>query len=251
MRSKKAAASASGFAAAFACAALALAQAPTPLLKPFGGAQSTQLREPWRIETLEKLPRHTRFEVVPLEGKLVLRVSADASYANLVHPVNAYGAALRWRWRVERMSLATDLARKSGDDVPARLCVLFDVPLERLDAAERWKLRLGRFLFGAELPPAGVCYVWDARLPAGTWLPNAYTDRVQMLVLRSAASGHAQSHWYEESRDVRADFAQAFPVEARDGPVPIAAVAVSADGDDTGAVSIAYFDDVVLEPPLP
>jgi hypothetical protein len=206
---------------------------------------------PWRLETLPKLPRHTRFEVADLEGGRVLKVSAERSYANLLHPVAAPAGSLRWRWRLERQDEGTDLTRKDGDDVPARLCALFDVPAERLSASERWKLRLGRALFDPQLPAAAICYVWDARLAAGTWLPNAHTDRVQMLVLRSAASGHALGRWFDEARDLRADFARAFPRESAGGPVPLAAIAISADGDNTGAASVAYFGDVALEPALP
>ena len=219
-----------------------------PVVASFRQAEAGEPPRPWRLETLPKLPRHTRFEVVDVEGSRVLRVSADRSYANLLHPAALPAATLRWRWRVERQSGETDLTRKEGDDVPARLCALFDVPAERLSTGERWKLRLGRALFDPQLPAAAICYVWDARLPAGTWLPNAHTDRVQMLVLRSAASGHAAGRWFDEARDLRADFARAFPREAAGGVVPLAAIAISADGDNAGVASVAYFGDVALEP---
>ena len=241
--------------ASLAAQAPAPASPALPMVVPFSGsasgATSGLVREPWRVETLSKMPRHTRFELEPLEGRLALKVTAEGSYANLVHPLKADGALLRWRWRVDAMSEATDLTRREGDDVPARLCVLYDVPLERLGTGVRWKLRLARMLYDARLPAAAICYVWDAKLPAGTWLPNAHTDRVQLLVLRSAASGHRRGAWFEEARDVRADFARAFPDEAREGPVPVSGVAISADGDNTGAASVAWFGDIVLEPSLP
>jgi len=229
-----------------AFSSLGLAESGT--MASFSQSAGGEPPRPWRLETLPKLPRHTSFEVVDLEGQRVLKVSADQSYANLLHPVAAPAASsLRWRWRVERQSGATDLTRKEGDDVPARLCVLFDVPAERLSTGERWKLRLGRVLFDPQLPAAAICYVWDARLAAGTWLPNAHTDRVQMLVLRSAASGHSTGRWFDEARDLGADFARAFPREAAGGRVPLAAIALSADGDSTGASSVAYFGDVALD----
>lgn len=223
-----------------------------PLVAPFSTAANGAPPAPWRLITLPKLPRHTRYEVAAVDGVRALKMESDGGYANLLHPLAAdTGAtpALRWRWRVDAHPAGADLTRKSGDDVPARLCVLFDLPLDWLAAGDRLKVRLGRLLFDRDLPAASICYVWDARLPAGTWLANAYTDRVQMLVLRSAASGHAEGTWQSESRDLRADFARAFAHEAQAAagrPVKIAAIGVAADADNTGGRALAWIGDVAL-----
>jgi hypothetical protein len=172
-------------------------------------------------------------------------VRAESSYANLVHelPPSTAATRLAWRWRVDRAIENADLARKSGDDVPARLCALFDLPLDRLPAGDRFRMRLGRMLFDSKLPAAAICYVWDAKIAAGTWLANAYTDRVRMLVLRQGSTGR----WFEEARDLRADFATAFPAESRAGLPPVSAIAVSADGDNTGGSALSFFGDIALE----
>lgn len=230
---------------------LALAAAPVAAsaVAPFSGAPPGEPPAPWRIVTLPKIPRATSFRIVEQDGTRVLRVQADGSYANLLHDLQADPTAtpiLRWRWRVASLSEATDLTRRDGDDVPARLCVLFDLPLARLSVADRAAVRLARALFDPQLPAATICYVWDARLAPGTWLPNAYTARVQMLVLQRGVS----ADWKEERRDLRADFARAFPAEAAGGPLPpLRAIGISADGDNTGARSLAYFGDVRLEAP--
>jgi len=209
----------------------------------------------WRIATASKIARHTRFDLVADGATTVLRLSSHASYANLVHRVaanrepEAVAPTLAWRWRVDQAVAGADLTRKEGDDVPARVCVLFDVPAERLSFAARWAVSIGRRLFDPDLPAAALCYVWDSHLAAGTWLPNAYTDRVRMLILRSADTGQ----WVNELRNLRADFARAFPREARPphagAPTylpPIVAVAVSADSDNTGASSLAFIGDLAL-----
>jgi len=207
-------------------------------------AVGAALPRPWHVVGLDKLPRQTRYDLVARDGTTVLRAVADASYANLVHPLDDERARrLHWRWRVERPIEHADLTRKEGDDVPARVCVLFDLPLERLRLGDRLAVQLGRALFDDQLPAASICYVWDSRLSPGTWLANAYTDRVQMLVLRKGHYGQ----WFEESRDLAADFARAFPHEAVGGLPPLAAVGVSADADNTGGRSLAYFGDLGLE----
>jgi hypothetical protein len=221
------------------------APAPAQGIPAFSVAPPGDPPAPWRVSTLPKVPRHTRFTIAERAGARALRVEADASYANLMfRPAEGLEAGtLRWRWRVDSLSRDTDLARKAGDDAPARLCVLFDLPLARLRLGDRLAMRLARAWFDPALPGATVCYVWDARPAAEAWLPNAYTDRVRMRVLQSGVA----TDWKHESRDLRADFVHAFPDEAAAGPVPrILAIGIGADGDNTGARSLAWIGDVTL-----
>jgi hypothetical protein len=215
---------------------------------PFSSASGPELPAPWRIVTLPKIPRHTRYAVAENDGRRAVRADADASYANVVHPLNAdIGATpiLRFAWRVDRFPENSDLTSRARDDVAAKVCVLFDVPLERLSLVDRTKIQLGRRLFDPQLPAATMCYVWDRTLPAGRWIDNAYTDRVRMLVLRSGASGEP-SRWFDERRDLRADFAQAFPREATFGLPKVAALAFATDADNTKSQATAWFGDMAL-----
>ena len=215
---------------------------------PFSSASGPELPAPWRIVTGPKVARHTRYAVAESDGRTAVRADADASYAIVIHPLNAeIGAApiLRFAWRVDRFPEHSDLTSRARDDAAAKVCVLFDVPLERLSLIDRTKIQLGRRLFDPQLPAATVCYVWDRTLPAGRWIDSAYTDRVRMLVLRSGASGEL-SRWLDERRDLRADFAQAFPREAAFGLPKVAALAFATDADNTKSQAAAWFGDMAL-----
>lgn len=217
-------------------------------LTPFSGASGTELPAPWRVVTLPKIPGHTRYTMAENDGRRAVHAEADGSYANVVHPLNAdiTGAPiLRFAWRVDRFPAGSDLTTKAGDDLAAKVCVLFDLPLDRLSFVDRTKVQLGRRLFDPQLPAATVCYVWDRALPAGRWINSAYTDRVRMLVLRSEASGE-RSRWFDERRDLRADFRQAFPAEAEPGMPRVAAVAFATDADNTKSQASAWFGDLAL-----
>jgi hypothetical protein len=224
----------------------ATAQDVTPLSSTPDG----RVPPPWQVITLPKIPRHTTYEVVNFDGRRVVRSMADGSYANVVHPLNVDPgtAKLRWSWRVDEFPAGSDLSVKRGDDLAAKVCVLFDLPLERLSWIDRLKIELGRRLFRLDLPAATLCYVWDRTLAPGAWLPNIYTDRVRMLVLRSGAAGE-QGRWFEERRDLRADFTGAFGAEAEGGVPPINAVAFATDADNTGSRALAYFGDISLTAP--
>jgi hypothetical protein len=222
--------------------------ATDPGAVPFSSASGPELPAPWRIVTVPKIPRHTRYALTESDGRVAVRADADASYANVIHPLNAeIGSTpiLRFAWRVDRFPEHSDLTSRAHDDVAAKVCVLFDVPLERLSLVDRTKIQLGRRLFDPQLPAATICYVWDRTLPAGRWIDNAYTDRVRMLVLRSGAKDEP-SRWIDERRDLRADFVQAFPREAASGLPRVAALAFATDADNTKSRAAAWFGDIGL-----
>jgi hypothetical protein len=224
----------------------ALSASAAPLSR-FSSANGTALPPPWQIVTLPKIPRHTQYALVQLDGRKVVRAEAHGSYANVVHPIGAdVGTTpiLRFSWRADRFPERSNLRTKEGDDMAAKVCVLFDIPPGRLSFGDRVRIELGRQLFDPKLPSATLCYVWDRELPTGTWLPNAYTDRVRMLVLRSANAGD-KGRWFDERRDLRRDIAQAFGNES-DGLPPVIAIAFATDADNTGGSALAYYGDIGL-----
>jgi hypothetical protein len=112
----------------------------------------------------QTLPR-TRFTAVDLDGVRALRIEAQGSYGNLLHELPAgarAGRQLSWRWRVERFAAGTDLRQKAGDDTAAKVCLMFDMPLDRVPFLERQTLRMARAAASEDLPAATLCYVWDA-----------------------------------------------------------------------------------------
>jgi Protein of unknown function (DUF3047) len=216
------------------------------LLAPLTGPGPTP-PEPWQVARLpaQKAPP-TRYEVVELEGRRVLRVTADASYGNLVHTLPAGTSAhqLQWRWRLDKANDKADLSRRSGDDAAVKVCALFDMDMRHVPFVERQLLRLARARSGEPLPAATICYVWEPQLAAGLALDNAYSQRVRMIVLRG--QGGALGEWATEQRDLRADFQRLFGQESPEVP-PLMAVAVSADADNTGSRSLAYVAELVLQ----
>jgi hypothetical protein len=218
-------------------------------IAPLSASTDGRIPPPWQVITLPKIPRQTLYRVVMFDDRRVVKAEAEGSYANVLHALSVDPGTtpiLRWSWRVERFPARSDLSIKSGDDLAAKVCVLFDLPLTRLSFFDRVKIEIGRRLFKLDLPAATICYVWDRTLPPGTWLPNAYTDRVRMLVLRSAKVGD-QGRWFEERRDLRADFVRAFGAEADGGLPVVAAIGFATDADNTGDSALAYFGDITLE----
>lgn len=222
-----------------------VANAAVPL--PFAASGSTP-GAPWRVVGLPHQSKpFTRFAVVDLDGHRALRVEADASYGNLVHPLETAEALhhLAWQWRVDEPNPAADLRSRQGDDIALKVCTLWDLPIERVPFFERQVLRLARAHAGEALPAATVCYVWDAHLPPGTELPSPFTRRLRYVVLRSG--GDPIHAWTSERRDIAADFMRLFGAETPELPV-LLGIAVGADADNTRGHSLAHATDLVLEP---
>ena len=230
-----------------AAAALAVAAAASAAIAPFSAAApGGELPPAWRRMPLPNVAP-AEIALVADAGATVLRVRAAAGTSSAVHAldVSAEGARLAWRWKIDRVVDGGDLARRVGDDYAARVYVTFDVPLARLPFATRARIHLARLFYGAELPAAALCYVWDNRHPPGTTAWNAYSEQVRMVVVESGNAKAGQ--WVAEARDVAADFRAAFGARLP-GAVPrVNGIAVSADTDQTRETVTAWFGDLRLE----
>jgi len=233
-------------AAALICMAAPPARAEG-LLTPFSTAPGPQAPAPWRFATLpNKAP--TKFEITQLDGQKVLKVDADQSYGNLIHPTRVQlngEATLAWRWKVEQFVTGADLHTKSGDDGAAKLCVYFDFPANRLPLGERTKLAVGSTTTGESVPTQTLCYVWDAKESKDSEFDNAFTKRIRMDVIESGATDKAGG-WLTERRNLLPDYKRAFGAEAGETLPDVVGVAIQADADNTKSRGISYYSDIDL-----
>lgn len=231
-----------------ACVCGSAATARAAGLEPLDAGVGPAAPAPWQVAGLPKqaLP-YSRFSMIELDGKRVLRLDADRSYGNLVHPLakDEPGRFLSWRWRVDVPNERANLRVRGGDDSAAKVCVMFDLPLQALPFLDRQVVQLARLRSTEMLPTATVCYVWDAQFPPGTVLDNPYTRRVRLIVVRG--QGTPLATWRQERRDVHADFLRLFGDEASEVPA-IVGVGIAADADNTQGRSLAYVADLRLEP---
>ena len=213
---------------------------PTPAVVMVGHftQAAAQVPPPWQLVRLSERLKPTRYHVTTWDGVTGIEAQAEASMALMARPLTVqlqHTPVLCWRWRVDDVLKAVDLSRKDGDDYAARVYVALKVPPEALGFGVRTKLALARSLFGDQVPDAAVNYVWDNRHPVGTRQANAYTDRTQMIVVRSGAT--EAGRWVNERHDVLADARRHF------GAVDHQAVllAVASDTDNTGERARAGF----------
>lgn len=190
--------------------------------------------------------RATRYSLVADEATVVLRADADASASGIVREIRVdlrETPVLAWRWKVMNLLERADIRTKAGDDFSARVYVTFAVDPAALPPAERAKLSFARLVYGDKVPAAALCYVWDAKAPRDTLVPNAYTERVRMIVAESGAA--RLGTWVRMQRNVREDYMRAFGAE----PGAVTSVIVSTDTDNTGETAVAFYGDISFGPP--
>jgi hypothetical protein len=235
-----------GIGAALLCGMALPAQAAEALV-PWSAARGSEPPPPWHVSGLPHQSKpFTRFSV-ERQDTPVLKVESDRSYGNLVHLLQPSTAwhHLSWRWTVDQPVAGADLQHRNTEDMPVRVCVLYDLPHDKIPLVDRALLNLTSGNSDDPVPGATVCYVWDQKLAPGTALHSPFTGRLRMLVLRGHETPLHQ--WVSESRDLDADFKRLFGEESDTVP-PILAVAVGADADNTQGQGLAHVGPLNLGP---
>lgn len=221
------------------------AQPPAPLeVGKFSAAvEGSSLPDGWKPLTFPKVPKHTTYMLVRDGSAVVVKAVSNASASGLTKAVRIDPREypiVRWRWKVDNLLKAADVATKAGDDYPARLYITFEYDPDKVGFGKKAKYKAGRLIFG-DIPIAALNYIWDAKAPQGIFFDNAYTDFARMVVLRSGLQGVGT--WMEEERNICEDYRKAFDGE----PPMINGVAIMTDTDNTKESAVAYFGDIVFK----
>lgn len=232
----------------FCTLALLGANGWTAGLTAFSSSPGSQPPAPWQLVGLPNRAEKpvTQFDLTDVDGAHVLRVRADKSWGSLVHPTKDAvkpGTMLRWRWRLEQPLPKADIHAKATEDSPLKVCVSFDMPVDKIPGAERTMFRFAQFVAREKLPTATLCYIWGAKEAIGYEQASLFTARVRFVVLANEST--PLKTWVSKERDVYADFMKAFGQEA--GAVPaLLAIIVGADADNTQGSSHGYLGDLQL-----
>ena len=197
--------------------------------------------EAWQPLNFPKIDRHTIYTIAtnPEKSESWLRAESDRSASGIAwqkqYDVYAY-PKLRWRWRVENVYQKGDATKKSGDDYPIRIYVVFPYDPATASVGKRLKYGIAKTVYGEYPPDSGLNYVWESRENPAQFVVSPYTDSVMMFLKEKGAAKVGQ--WVEEEADVLADYRKAFGKE----PPHSAGIAVMSDSDNTGERAVAFID---------
>jgi hypothetical protein len=198
----------------------------------------------WKPLTFKKIKSVSRYSLVREEGITVVKAEADRSASGLVRAITIDLKEypwIEWRWKAVNLLRKGDVRSKQGDDYPARLYITFAYDPGSLSAFEKLKYESAKLLYGDYPPLAAINYIWDNRTPTGTVVPNAYTNRLKMIVVESGPA--KLNRWVSEARNLYEDYHRAFGEE----PPPTTSVAIMTDTDNTGESAMAYYGDIIFK----
>ncbi len=134
-----------------------------------------------------------------------------------------------------------DLAKKAGNDYPARIYITFQYDSQKVGLFGKAKYEAAKLIHGRYPPLGAINYIWESRAPAGTAVSNPYTDQVHMIVVERGPA--KLNTWIMEERNVYEDYKRAFGEE----PPMMSGIAIMTDTDNTGESAEAYYGDIVLK----
>lgn len=225
------------------CLVVSTAANAEPIALSHFSEPSASVPEPWQRVVVNDTLKPTQYRVSTVDGITGIEAIADNSMALMGRQIRvdlSKTPVLCWRWRIDAPLNSADMKTKAGDDYAARVYVALSIPPQNMSFVTRAKLKLGRAVFGDQIPDGALNYVWDNRYPVGTTMANAYTDLTRMIVVNSGAAKAGQ--WLMVRRDLSADIEQHFPHQAAAPTL----LAVASDTDNTGEKAHAYFADFRL-----
>lgn len=178
------------------------------------------LKKEWEMKEFKG---QTKYEVVQEDGNNVLRAASNASASGLIYqfeydPMDY--PVISWRWKIENIYKKGDAFKKSGDDYPARIYIIFP----------HWFTPMTR----------SINYIWANTLPKGSFIPNAYYSRAIMIAVQSGDENIGK--WINERRNIYEDYKMVFGEE----PSKVGGIAIMTDSDNTRESAVSYYDNIEI-----
>jgi hypothetical protein len=225
-----------------------IAQVPPGIVYFSAGKPGGPLPVGWEPVKITDQKKPTEYTLVNNDGQVVLHAKADGAATGLAQriPIDVEKwPIVEWRWKINQLVVTADNAKAGKEDSPVRLVFEFDGDKKKLSFGERTGLSLAESISGREAPYAQLMYIWSNAAPVNTVIPNPRTNRVQMVVASSGATGVGE--WQSLSRNLREDYKRAYGED----PGKLTAYGVLTDTDNTGESVLAWYGDIIFKPRAP
>lgn len=164
----------------------------------------------------------TRYEIVTVEDKPLLKAIADSTASGMVRHIDidlTKTPYMNWSWKIENILSNVDETQKSGDDYAARVYVVIS----------------GGFLFWKT---RAISYVWASNKPKESHWPNAFTENA--LMIASQSGDEYVGDWINEKRNILDDIQNLLGIDATE----INGVAIMTDTDNSKQSATAYYGNI-------
>jgi hypothetical protein len=212
----------------------------TVLLNPGTGiVENFNTLSAWTPLTFPKIKRHTRYSIRRDEKLSYLKTETDNSASGLLYSreFNIFKTpVIRWRWKINNVYKKGDGTRKSGEDYPIRIYILFKYNPDDAGFSQRVKYNTIKLIYGRYPPHSSISYVWANRTHSADVFASPYSDRSKIIIKQKGKSNIGK--WMSEKVNILEDYIRVFGEK----PPETAGLAIMSDSDNTGESGMAYID---------
>ncbi len=198
----------------------------------------------WELLKFPKIKTHSRYSIVQENGKNILQCESNASASGLIlkKTFNIYKySKLKWKWKISNVYNNADPRKKSGDDFPIRIYIIFKYNPEKATLYEKTKYSAAKLIYGEYPPHSSVNYVWSSRVIPERLITSPYTDRVKLVLLQKGPE--KVNTWITEEVNILEDYKRAFG----ENPPETASLAIMSDSDNTGESAKAFIEYIQVK----
>ncbi len=198
----------------------------------------------WQPLPLPGVETRTVYESDTEDGRSVVRSDSRCSASALAVPLERVDLEatplLRWSWKIEQPLAPREERVKAGDDFAARVYLTFRFDPRGASWGERLRNRIGRSIYGREVPGRALNYVWTSSEPAGESWDNPFAPASKMISLGSGPL----PEWRSQEVNVVRDYQRFFEGDLAQ---PLG-LAIMTDSDNSCSRASAWFADFAFAP---
>jgi len=198
----------------------------------------------WEPLNFPKIKNHSRYSIISEKGKNILQCESSGSASGLIYKktFNVYNyRKLKWKWKISNIYNNVDPFKKSGDDYPLRIYIIFKYDPAGAALFEKAKYNALKLIYGEFPPRSSINYVWSSKVIPDGIITSPFTDRVKFILLEKGAE--KVNTWITEEVNILEDYRKAFGTN----PPETASLAIMCDSDNTGQSAKAFVEYINIE----
>lgn len=205
------------------------------------------LRE-WKFLYFPVIKRHTKYSIDKDNDNSYIIIKSDDSSSALEYTkefsVYEY-PIMEWRWKIDNVYKKGDATKKSGDDYPIRVYIIFKFDYSKMNAFEKIKYNaikgIAKKLYGQYPPHSTLNYIWSNKYFKEDMLKSSYFPKTSRMILLEKGNKEI-GVWKTEKVNIIEDYKKYFG----DEPPKKALIAISSDSDNTHEKATSYIDYIKI-----
>lgn len=199
--------------------------------------------ESWKPLKFPKIKQYTIYSILTENGNSYLKAEANRSASGIIFKriFNVFEYPLiKWRWKISNIYKKGNAKKKSGDDYPIRIYVIFKYDPPKASFIEKAIYNGAKLIYGEYPPHSSLNYIWANRVHEERIITSPYTNKSRMITIEAGPSKSGQ--WIDEKTNILEDYKRAFGED----PPAMASLAIMSDADNTKEHAVAYIDHITI-----